>query len=155
MINARRFSREVAMQLLFQWEAQGFLQKQHVEKLPAVNAATATHLAKQLIENFHHRTTPIDLGFVTNIILGVANNIEAIDQRIDAASTKWRISRMDTIDRAILRLACFELTEQVELPFKIVINEAVELAKKYSNEQSASFINGVLDALKNDAKNII
>ena len=71
-----------------------------------------------------------------------------IDQKIEAASRRWKVSRMPRVDRNILRVAAFEmLFSQGRVPPKVAINEAVELAKRYGGEESPGFINGVLDSL--------
>ena len=73
----------------------------------------------------------------------VLKNIEDIDQKIQAAATAWPIEKLNKIDLAILRLAVYELDEGKEPP-KVVIDEAVEIAKEYGSEASSSFVNGVL-----------
>lgn len=149
-MNNRRLSREVALQMIFQWETQGFLQKKHEAKLPnEMNEAVAHRLVHELIAAFHPKPETIDVLFVVAVITGVLQHIANIDDTIDSVSTKWRLSRMDVIDRSILRIATFELVFMKKTPYKVIINEALELAKKYSGEQSATFINGVLDAIKN------
>jgi len=77
---------------------------------------------------------------------GTWSNKEAIDRAITLASTSWRIERMPTVDRSILRLGVYEL-HYSELPKGIVISEAVELAKKFSTARSGAFVNGVLSAV--------
>jgi N utilization substance protein B len=77
---------------------------------------------------------------------GAFARIEEIDQLISEASKRWTLDRMPTIDRTILRLATYELLESVT-PTKVVLNEAVELAKTYGTEHSGKFVNGLLDTL--------
>jgi N utilization substance protein B len=67
-------------------------------------------------------------------------------------SQRWKLSRMDAIDRAILRIACYEMTIKAQLPARVVINEAIEIAKRYGGEQSPSFVNAVLDSLYHSAQ---
>lgn len=87
--------------------------------------------------------------FVKSAFFGVCENIEAIDAEIEASSVKWKISRMAKVTRNILRLAVYELTLS-EVPAKAVINEALELAKKYDDDQSPAFINGILNKIARD-----
>ncbi len=78
------------------------------------------------------------------IVRGVAGHRRAIDDTIERVSTNWRLDRMAKVDRNVLRLAVYELLE-TETPVKVVINEAIELGKKYGSESSGAFVNGVLD----------
>lgn len=85
--------------------------------------------------------------YCSQLIHGVYAQRKEIDAAIQSVSENWRISRMALVDRNILRLAAFELLYQKRLAPAIVINEAVEISKKYSSDQASNFINGILDAL--------
>ncbi|MBI5549277.1 MAG: transcription antitermination factor NusB [Deltaproteobacteria bacterium] len=87
------------------------------------------------------------LGFSEELVRGVCAHRPQIDQRIEETSHHWRVERMAKVDRNVLRLAVFELLHQVGTPRKVVLNEAVELAKKYGSEESGAFINGILDKI--------
>jgi transcription antitermination factor NusB len=78
---------------------------------------------------------------------GAWENVQRCDEIISTASTKWPLSRLSQVDKSILRLAVYQLKFCPNIPPKVAINEAIELAKKYSTEQSAGFVNGVLDAV--------
>ncbi|MBE0536675.1 MAG: transcription antitermination factor NusB [Phycisphaerae bacterium] len=78
---------------------------------------------------------------------GVWANIGACDDLIRSAALKWELSRLSTVDRSILRLGAYQLQFCKDMPGKVVINEAIEIAKKYSGEQAPRFVNGVLDAI--------
>ncbi len=125
----RRKAREYALQMLFQWEIgrqaparveAGFWKNARAEK-------TTRAFANQLFE-------------------GAVAESAAVDELITRHSTNWRLDRMAAIDRAVLRLAVAELRSGTSPP-KVVINEALELAKKFSSEEAAPFINGILDAI--------
>jgi transcription antitermination factor NusB len=90
--------------------------------------------------------------FVRELVKGVAEHLKEIDAKISQHATNWEIERMAVIDRNILRLACFELLFRQDIPPKVSINEAIELAKKYSEPQSGRFVNGILDKIKSDKK---
>jgi N utilization substance protein B len=79
-------------------------------------------------------------------VRGVHRERRAIDERIEAASTNWRVDRMARVDRNALRLAVFELLHG-DAPVKVIINEAIELGKKFGSESSGAFVNGVLDRI--------
>jgi len=81
------------------------------------------------------------------LVRGVAAHRREVDEAIERVSTHWRLDRMARVDRNILRLAAHELLHRPEVPVKVVINEAIELGKKYGSENSGAFINGVLDKI--------
>jgi len=125
----RRKSREFALQMLFQWEM-GKQEPARIEEKfwRSARAQKSTReFANQLFEN-------------------AAARAEEVDKIISSHTEHWRIERMAAIDRAILRLAIAEL-RSMGTPAKVVLNEAIELAKKFSSEEASSFINGVLDAV--------
>ena len=78
---------------------------------------------------------------------GVRKNLKAIDEKISEYATNWQLSRMAVIDRNILRMGLFELKYTSDIPPKVAINEAVELAKKYGDLESSKFVNGILDKI--------
>ena len=92
-------------------------------------------------------TDPEVAAFTKRIVEGVEKNLESLDKSITQYATNWDISRMAVIDRNILRMGIYELTAMPDIPPKVVINEAVELAKKYGDIDSSKFINGVLDKI--------
>jgi N utilization substance protein B len=85
-------------------------------------------------------------AFAKELVLGVAQHREAIDARIGAASSRWRLERMAAVDRNVLRLAAYEIVF-AGVPREVAIDEAVELARRFGDDASPRFVNGVLDAL--------
>jgi N utilization substance protein B len=85
--------------------------------------------------------------FTTALVRGVAEHRAEIDQRIGQTSTQWRIERMSSVDRNLLRLGTYELLFCFDVPTSVVINEAVEIARRYGAETSPGFVNGVLDEI--------
>jgi transcription antitermination protein NusB len=81
------------------------------------------------------------------LVRGVAQRRREIDDAIEGVSTNWRLDRMAKVDRNVLRLAVYELQFRPDVPMKVVINEAIELGKKFGSESSGAFINGVLDRI--------
>lgn len=80
-------------------------------------------------------------------VRGVAQTRDEIDAHIAKASTNWRLERMTRVDRNVLRLGAWELAHRADVPRAVILDEAVELAKSYGNDESGSFVNGVLDAV--------
>lgn len=83
--------------------------------------------------------------YCEQLVSGTLGRAEELDRIIDGCSSHWKVGRMSVVDRNILRLAVFELAYCADVPYKVVIDEAVELAKKFGTEESPSFINGILD----------
>jgi transcription antitermination protein NusB len=87
-------------------------------------------------------------AFATGLADGVAARVAEIDPIITEAAEHWRIERMNVMDRLILRLAIYEFLHERDTPAKVIINEALELARSFSNDDSVRFINGILDAIR-------
>lgn len=128
-MSLRTKAREFAMQMLFQWD----MSQQDPAKLKAKfwKSAKAADKTRE---------------FANQLFEGAANDVAALDEIIGKHCENWRFERLAAIDRAILRLAIHEMSS-TDTPPKVVLNEAVELAKKFSSEESGAFVNGVLDAV--------
>jgi len=127
-LGKRSKSREIALQVLYQID----VSNNDVEE--AFNLF------------WHHFTPSEDLKDFSQIIVqGVYHHIEEIDAIIEHYSEHWRLERMSIVDRNILRSAIFELMFCADVPTKVVLNEAVELGKKFGSNKSGSFVNGILD----------
>lgn len=85
-------------------------------------------------------------SFAEKLFLKVVNNQETIDEVIQSHINNWRIERLNTIDRLVLRLAIAEFLYFDQIPTKVTINEAIEIAKKFSTQKSGNFVNGILDS---------
>lgn len=128
---SRHKSRELALQMLFQCEFQP-------------PPPQSDDFLSRFFANF--QVDPSLIGYAQKIFKGVVKNQMEIDQKIEQASENWRLARMAAVDRGILRIATFEmLFSDASLPPEIVIDEAVEIAKKYGGSDTANFVNGVLD----------
>lgn len=127
-MGARRSGREAALQMLFQMEASG---------------ASPDETIRLFWKSFE--AEPEGREYADAAVRGVAENMEALDRSILAASTNWRIERMTRVDRNLLRLGAWELAHRTDVPRAVVIDEAVELAKEFGTEESSAFVNGVLD----------
>lgn len=92
------------------------------------------------------------LDYAKFLIKGTLSNLKEIDETIKSRLKNWDIGRLSFIDRAILRFSIFSLLNENDLDEKIIINEAIEIAKIYGNEDSYKFINGILDAVRNSKK---
>lgn len=134
-MGARRLGRERALQALYQ-----------LEQDPKVDAQRALEAAWTAHDDEGPRDPVADV-FAKELIAGVRQHQNEIDQLIETHSHNWRLDRMQRIDRNVLRMGVFELKHLPEIPRKVTINEAVELAKNFGNEASSAFINGLLDRI--------
>ncbi|HTC65676.1 MAG TPA: transcription antitermination factor NusB [Candidatus Acidoferrum sp.] len=128
-MSLRTKSREFAMQMLFQWD----MSRQDPAKLEAKFWRTA-------------KAADNTRAFANKLFEGAAKYADELDALIVQHAQNWRLERMAIIDRAVLRLAIYELRTR-ETPPKVVLNEAVDLAKKFSSEDAGAFVNGILDAV--------
>lgn len=131
----RRKAREYALQLLFQSE---FINRE---------------LNKKDFEEFwSDKGEPIEVQvFTEKLVKGTIDKLKEIDEMIEKVAENWFIERMAAVDRNILRFATYELLFRRDIPSAVTINEALEIAKKYSSAESVSFLNGVLDKLAKEA----
>lgn len=131
---ARHRSRKRALQVLFEWD----LRRESIDRAIA-------HYYESLYSEESEKKPKPD-KFMEELVRGTVANSEQIDGQIEAKSAHWRLERMPVVDRNILRLAIFEFSQQV-VPPPVIIDEALELARQFSGDESLSFINGVLDAV--------
>ena len=88
--------------------------------------------------------------FTSELVQGARNNLDAIDKKISQYAANWQLERMAVVDRNILRLGSFELIFRKDIPPKVAINEAVDMAKKYSGQEAGKFVNAILDKIKQE-----
>lgn len=129
-MDKRTRARELAVQALYQLDTQGG------DILPRL---------REFFENNEPDSKTRNLG--ANWCKQTWENLQVCDEMITGVATRWSIERLAMVDRSILRLAVYQLKFCPDIPAKVVINEAIELAKKFSTEKSPRFVNGVLDAV--------
>lgn len=134
-MGSRRQAREKALQLLFGAGFTGF------EEVWAPDVID--YRLNQFVETFGVAKGSVE--FMSWLVKGVLSNLAEIDRLIEEAATNWRVDRMNRVDRSIIRLAVFEVMKEEATPVRVVINEAIELAKAFSCQESSRFINGILD----------
>lgn len=133
---ARHRSRQRALQVLYQWD---------MRRIPIGDAIAAFYETLHSEEEPAVRAQPDP--FMELLVRGTLDSLAAVDELIVSKSANWRMERMPAVDRNVLRLAVFEMTH-TETPRPVVIDEALELARQFSGDESVSFINGVLDAVR-------
>jgi N utilization substance protein B len=127
----RRKARENALQILFQLE----FNRPQIEKV--IDQFWKEKKASEEIRDYSNW-----------LVKGIVSHQPEIDNLIQSLSDHWRLSRMAHVDRNILRIAVFEFLYEKNIAAAIIINEAIEIAKKYSSDEAAAFINGILDAIR-------
>jgi N utilization substance protein B len=132
MQQTRRHAREVAMQALHWLD---------------VNPSSDISRVRRFVRDRLHFDALEEFAWTR--IEGVRNNLEQIDALLGSVSEHWSVARMAVVDRNVLRLAVYELWFEHDIPPKVVIDEALELSKRYSNQASVAFVNGVLDRIAN------
>jgi N utilization substance protein B len=126
----RTKAREQALQILYQIDVS------HIESEKALEDFWQNHLCADEVKDFTNR-----------LVRGASSHIKEIDALITANASNWEINRMAVVDRNILRMGVFELLHMEDVPPKVCLNEAVELAKRFGDEESSKFVNGILDTI--------
>lgn len=127
----RTLSRELALQALYEIDARG------PEAIDAVDERLKDQAADPEVEQF-----------ARELVMGTWENLATIDKKIEGVARNWELKRMAVVDRNILRLATYELLYRKDVPPLVAINEAIELAKKFSTKNSGPFVNGILDNIR-------
>ena len=129
-MGTRRKSRELALQALYQGELTGQNGILDFEEFCA-----------------HFQVNKKSIPYAKKLVDGIQEKGDVLNQLISKFAENWRLERMSLVDRNILRLAVYEVYYQDDVPISVAINEAVEIAKRYSTDDSGPFINGILDAM--------
>ncbi|MCK4540497.1 transcription antitermination factor NusB [Candidatus Parcubacteria bacterium] len=135
----RHLARTIAMQILFLWDFNG---KKGVD---------VDKITKEVFANFAPEFD--DHGFVKSAIKGTFDHLKEIDAYITKYATEWPLEQITIVDRNILRIGVYELIFNNDIPSKVAINEAIEIAKTFGSEASGKFVNGVLGAIYRDMDN--
>src|ERR1700685_2540168 len=126
----RRKAREYALQMLFQWD---------------ITRDNIDQVATTFFQN-QEEDTPAVADFARALVKGTVEHVEDIDRLIQRHADNWRLDRMAVVDRNVLRMATQEFLYGKEAPKTVVINEAIEIARRFSTQESPQFINGILDS---------
>jgi N utilization substance protein B len=110
-------------------------------------------IATTFFQNQREESTSI-VDFARQLVIGTVEHVERIDEIIRRHAEHWRLDRMATVDRNLIRLAVHEFLYESETPKTVVINEAIEIARRFSAQESPQFINGVLDSIKKELEDV-
>jgi len=144
-MGTRRRAREFALQILYQLDVQDQLSDDQAIGMFWRNFAATAEAEGAMAA---------DLGeiqpFAEKLVRGVREHLADLDAQIQGASKNWRLVRMARVDRNLLRLALYELKHVDDVPAKVAINEAIEIAKRYGTNESSAFVNGILDRCREE-----
>jgi N utilization substance protein B len=129
-MGARRKARELALQMLYQFDLSG----------------NGPDIIIEMFEDLQ-KSKPNTREFAERVFRGTVAHISDIDGMIQAQADNWRIARMAVVDRNIIRMSIYEFLHETDTPKLVVIDEAIEIAKKFGNDKSSQFINGILDGI--------
>jgi N utilization substance protein B len=129
-MGARRKARELALQMLFQHDMSG-------------------NESDMIITTFEdlQKSKPNTREFAVKIFRGTVDHLVELDDMIQAQAENWRLSRMAVVDRNIIRMSVYEFLYETDTPKLVIIDEAIEIAKKFGTQKSSQFINGILDGI--------
>lgn len=131
--NPRRLARTVALQILYQYDLN----------------STPNHLVDDLKKYYDHFKVPENLReFVGQLVAGSVLDRQKIDELIEKNLSNWKLTRMSSVDRSLLRMATYEMQFLKSTPAAIVIDEAIEIAKEFGTAESPAFVNGILDSIQ-------
>ncbi|HEY2744735.1 MAG TPA: transcription antitermination factor NusB [Polyangia bacterium] len=143
-MGTRRRAREFALQILYQLDVQALSDDQAIAMYWKNFAASAEAEGASVA----------DLGeiqpFAERLVRGVREHLGELDAQIQGASKNWRLERMARVDRNLIRLGLYELKYADDVPAKVAINEAIEIAKRYGTHESSAFVNGILDRCREE-----
>lgn len=137
-VRRRTRAREVALQILYQFD----LRSERYD--PELGQELAALISEQSNGDAEVQS------FALRLVQGTLSQRDAVDQRLRAVTRNWDLRRMATVDRNVMRMAIYELMHCADVPPKVTINEAIELAKKFSTANSGGFVNGILDRVRLD-----
>jgi N utilization substance protein B len=132
---ARRRAREAALQMLYQWE---------IGRISPADTILTYWPARE-------ETPPlaaVHREFADQLVRGTVSRVGEIDAMLGERAQNWRVERMAVLDRLVLRLATYEMLAEPATPARVIINEALELARQYSGDEAVAFVNGVLDGVR-------
>lgn len=135
-MSSRHLARSIAMQCLYQWD----FKDRPSANLPAIIEHTIKEFGPDISDNEQ---------YIHDTVNGIVDNIKDIDSIISQYASNWPIDQITLVDRNILRIGVFELKFNKDIPAKVAINEAIEIAKTYGGPSSGKFVNGILGSLYN------
>jgi N utilization substance protein B len=143
-MNSRHRAREVALQILYRYDGQQAGTARAENDRPP-----AQELIRELGTHFDHFQVPVDLReFAGRLVAGTLTELAELDLLLETHASNWKVARMVSVDRSLLRMSIYELKHFPETDSSVIIDEAVELGKQFGSAETPAFVNGILDAIK-------
>lgn len=146
-VGKRRRAREMAMQMLYQYEQGGAEPPQIFDTFDVEDFLLETETASSEEARARRKRAKESFDYARRLVRGTLEDAQSIDELIRRHAENWRLERMPAIDRNILRLAIYEMLHEESVPKVVIVDEAIELAKKFGSESSGRFVNGLLDGV--------
>lgn len=146
-MNTRREAREFCLQFLYHFQLAAF---QDQKKIVATDSVELFERMTTFRETLNISMETKEQAWVATIVKGLLTHTDEIEELVGKHLKNWKLQRLSRIEHTLLVMAVYELKFQKETPFKVVINEAIELAKKYSTKEAGPFLNGVLDSISKE-----
>ena len=153
----RRKARECALQVLYLLEATlPVISTEPDAKKERAPLSTAASAVDDALHNFfaNFEAPPKGQRFASTLVRGVVTHSEELDALIGRHADTWRVERMAMVDRNVLRLAAFELKDDPNVPTRVILDEAVELSKRFGSQQSSAFVNGIIDGVARELRQV-
>jgi transcription antitermination protein NusB len=147
---SRHKAREIALQILYRYDVAS-----HGNGPTSGPTAkkSSQEMISELTSHFQHFDVPEPLReFAGQLVAGSLSEITRLDELLEKHASNWKVSRMSFVDRSLLRMAAYELINFPDTPASVVIDEAIELAKQFGNQDTPSFVNGILDSIKGEVR---
>jgi len=143
-LNTRREAREFCLQFLYHFQLPAF---QDQKKTTAADSVELFERMTAFRETLNITMASQEQAWVATMVKGILGHADELEELVTAHLKNWKLNRLSRIEHTLLVQAAYELKYQKETPFRVVINEAIELGKKYSTKESGQFLNGVLDSI--------
>ncbi len=143
-MKSRHRAREIALQILYQFDLAS-----HANGEPVLQGSNLIH---SLTRHYDHFGVPSELReFIGQLVAGTLSHVSELDLLLEKHASNWKVARMSSVDRSLLRMALYEMKKLNDSPASIVIDEAIELAKQFGTADSPAFINGILDSVQKNS----
>ncbi len=135
-MTSRHRAREIALQILYRYDL--------AQRIPSGHGQP--RWVNELIDHYNHFQVPAEIRpFVGELVAGTLTSLSDLDAHLEKHTANWKVSRLSSVDRCILRMAVYEMLHSPLMPRAVIIDEAIELAKSFGSDDSSGFVNGILD----------
>lgn len=150
-MSSRRRAREIALQILYRYDVTITSAPMQGPRLTPQILNDPRLVLEDLNRHFEHFQVPPSIRpFATELVAGTLRDLTKLDTLLEKHAVNWKVTRMSSVDRCLLRMAAYELLNFKDIPHSVTLNEAIELSKQFGTSDSSAFINGILDAIRQE-----